>query len=461
MRVGSDVTLEIFSHCVSYPNRLDPTKAPVLLTLVCRSWRELALGAPRLWTTLSLQCKKVPWPVVRRAFELSRKCSILLSLVKIPTTVALDSLPTTRIRELRLENVQYCQLGELNGVAFPVLVHLSIELSVSTAIDPFSGVSSLPITAFKRAPNLQHVYIEGILEGYQPKHYIDLPWVQLRTLMIEHPGFPSIKAFHKVISCCPNLTYLQFPRISPRPINQTSPRKASPKLLLSGLQRLFVKTSSGIQDIFTSFSMPSLTCIYIDVAFLDDIEELGRTLAHVSTLRTLGLAGGISYDEDFIDRILLACRSLDVLHVKGNAGATALIGLLLRTGGLQRVESLTRLCMDYNGKCFPDIALLSLLNGGLRGTGLEEEDSCFTLSLGANDALADKLLNLLEKNFTGSPDITLFYDENTLYLSRAFSFWTAVPHLHLRPVNNLSNRADSSWLPSWSPHTHPRLKWLK
>ncbi|KAG1837743.1 hypothetical protein C8R48DRAFT_577243, partial [Suillus tomentosus] len=53
-RFPTEILSQIFNHCLPdyiyllSPSSL-PVQAPILLTRVCRRWREVAVGTPRLW----------------------------------------------------------------------------------------------------------------------------------------------------------------------------------------------------------------------------------------------------------------------------------------------------------------------------------------------------------------------------------------------------------------------------
>ncbi|KAG1874359.1 hypothetical protein F4604DRAFT_740487 [Suillus subluteus] len=57
-RLPSEVLSHIFVHCLPEDKYLSPALelAPVLLTRICRRWREVAVGTPSLWCRL-----EVPW----------------------------------------------------------------------------------------------------------------------------------------------------------------------------------------------------------------------------------------------------------------------------------------------------------------------------------------------------------------------------------------------------------------
>ncbi|TDL20085.1 hypothetical protein BD410DRAFT_391327 [Rickenella mellea] len=58
-----ELLCDIFHHCISHPTRRSGffrlpypsvTEAPLKLGRVCRSWRQLVLSTPTLWSRLSL-----------------------------------------------------------------------------------------------------------------------------------------------------------------------------------------------------------------------------------------------------------------------------------------------------------------------------------------------------------------------------------------------------------------------
>ncbi|KAJ7893669.1 hypothetical protein B0H14DRAFT_2496210, partial [Mycena olivaceomarginata] len=59
LKLPFEMTAEIFTHCLpEYPLRSLPSGSAKLLGQVCRQWREISIGSPRLWQ--SLQLKLVP-----------------------------------------------------------------------------------------------------------------------------------------------------------------------------------------------------------------------------------------------------------------------------------------------------------------------------------------------------------------------------------------------------------------
>ncbi|KAG2345975.1 hypothetical protein BDR05DRAFT_98637, partial [Suillus weaverae] len=62
-RLPFEVLSHIFVHCLPEDKYLSPASklAPVLLTRICRQWREVAVGTPSLWCSLS-----VPFDLIRQ-----------------------------------------------------------------------------------------------------------------------------------------------------------------------------------------------------------------------------------------------------------------------------------------------------------------------------------------------------------------------------------------------------------
>ncbi|KAG2090575.1 hypothetical protein BD769DRAFT_413506 [Suillus cothurnatus] len=58
-RLPSEILSEIFLYCLPKDKHLTYTsrQAPMLLTRICRQWREVAVGLPMLWCRLRLQMR--------------------------------------------------------------------------------------------------------------------------------------------------------------------------------------------------------------------------------------------------------------------------------------------------------------------------------------------------------------------------------------------------------------------
>ncbi|KAJ7044891.1 hypothetical protein C8F04DRAFT_1228618 [Mycena alexandri] len=147
-----DVTLEIFGHCKSsdwFPNRYVyyGSWSPTTLFRVCRSWREISLAAPNLWTTVSLALPygRGHYWVGRyldyratiaqdRPLSVELRSEDLVENLGGMAFVALIRCLAPRLQSLKL-NVAISGLFELdrNPLAFPLLRKLDITSMTKTS----------------------------------------------------------------------------------------------------------------------------------------------------------------------------------------------------------------------------------------------------------------------------------------------------------------------------------------
>ncbi|THU93100.1 hypothetical protein K435DRAFT_840379 [Dendrothele bispora CBS 962.96] len=61
-RFPPEMIAELFTYCLpsTHPSTRDPSEAPLLLTLVCKQWREIALHTPYLWSALHIYISDFP-----------------------------------------------------------------------------------------------------------------------------------------------------------------------------------------------------------------------------------------------------------------------------------------------------------------------------------------------------------------------------------------------------------------
>jgi hypothetical protein len=98
-RLPREILAEIFSLCVpkmaSEEAQMLTSDAPLLLCLVCSTWRELALATPKIWTTVGIViCRR------HRDSDVSAAAHIITTWLKrsgaLPLTLRLDYNPYYR-----------------------------------------------------------------------------------------------------------------------------------------------------------------------------------------------------------------------------------------------------------------------------------------------------------------------------------------------------------------------------
>ncbi|KAJ7462116.1 hypothetical protein FB451DRAFT_1267850 [Mycena latifolia] len=200
LRLPVEIAAEIFSLCLPsiqelrkddrpITRRLE-TQAPTPFLGVCRTWRDIALGTPALWATLSLCFDFIAEEVVAEpgAVEgfidmwLGRAAFRPLSLIFSAKFAEDRPFILSRMRDVinryahRLEYIELetsqhdiQQLG-LDSVALPLLRRAAISDNFEPWPDP-----SNPVHIYSNAPQLHHL----IVLGMTPISYYTPPWLQL------------------------------------------------------------------------------------------------------------------------------------------------------------------------------------------------------------------------------------------------------------------------------------------
>ncbi|KAG1874367.1 hypothetical protein F4604DRAFT_1955380 [Suillus subluteus] len=149
-RLPTEVLSHIFVHCFPETSHISPpskTLAPMLLTRICRRWREIAVGMPSLWRRLRLYSNEVGnrrWESIAFCYDLwlKRSRGHPLSLTSIRFRLSLSVFfPPTNKPEFMLENLS--ELQELTICAYDSFIMPNIAQSISQL--PFT-MRSLKIT---------------------------------------------------------------------------------------------------------------------------------------------------------------------------------------------------------------------------------------------------------------------------------------------------------------------------
>ncbi|KAJ7019649.1 hypothetical protein C8F04DRAFT_329687 [Mycena alexandri] len=234
LTLPAQITSEIFAQCAEHPfhREPDPKRAPLLLTYVCRAWRDIAIHDPALWNRVRFMCEHNSYSSHRRLLAklyLERAGTTPLDL-HVQSTVEAGGRP-------RLLQDVIDRASQWRKVIFIA--------SVPTLRDQFLGqldlliLETLSLTrnrdspgffhggAFAVAPKLQVV---TLWDNYNPSS-IMLPWSQLTKLTIHDCTW---KSCIEVLGSAPNLVDLTFDPIIP-PSNRFSDAVLAPHLHLKHL----------------------------------------------------------------------------------------------------------------------------------------------------------------------------------------------------------------------------------
>ncbi|KAL0577922.1 hypothetical protein V5O48_004061 [Marasmius crinis-equi] len=314
-RVPCELWSVIFIWCL--PVETLPThtvkQAPLLLTLVCHSWRETALKTPGIWNALHISIpgpNRTLGPGILEKSLTALKEGVMLWFVRsgsLPLKLSLDTNDTWSVVSLYQDSIsqpdfkdpyfdlmhaittQACRwkhlwlfllpppifqpFHKLVAEDLPLLETVVESTSLLNVADPSRSLdhNSPILSVLQQSPALQTLLME--LGRESDIEYIPLRWSQLTTLQIEftHPtsGFDALQRLSQL---CPSLfecTLIIYIDLV-EPIPDVTPYREW--TYLRKLNLLFAGCSEGAYD-----------------------SEIRRTFAAVTTPALIHLSVGISY----------------------------------------------------------------------------------------------------------------------------------------------------------------------
>ncbi|KAG2032036.1 hypothetical protein BDR03DRAFT_65656 [Suillus americanus] len=311
-RLPTEILAQIFLYCIPEDRNQTPAPylAPMVLTTVCRRWREVAVDMPSLWRRLRLETGHGDWQ--QRAF-------------------CYDScLKRSRGRQLSLTlECHNNDWAELRSLLQPY-VHQILSLSLGF----FSGAGSLPVGDFRGLDELV-VYTDGsdpilsvahtiaqlppnmrslrlmdlwfnlkLLSGFNP-----LAWAGLTNLEIVVDGLDS---FPRLLRLCPNLSSLTM-------IGIFTAIETSEPLAHANLQSLRISgdlplESIGNLGLFNAVTLPSLCALEVRNIGQWPHEEFKAFLTRSQCpLETLIFGGGVMTTDQQLAEYVTLFPSLELV----------------------------------------------------------------------------------------------------------------------------------------------------
>ncbi|KAJ7167656.1 hypothetical protein C8R46DRAFT_254455 [Mycena filopes] len=307
-----ELTAEIFSHCLPPLERLrmpieatPPLRqfAPMMFLAICRSWRQIALGTPGLWKTLSLHLypldRSQPGEAERFAAEwLGRATGYPLSIVCY-TSPDDTPFPTSLLRDIiqRYANkLEYLDIYssqddvrqlELESIAFPILQRAVIgdayvDTDLEDLVPIFSNAPRLSNLEFScdtlfsayTFPSLQLTKFEGAITTLEI-FAISPNLLEVKCAMTgQLPETTSITVHDRLVS---------LSVVAPEMGHSTD---MFPYLTLPALRSLHI-LDSDVLDLrsISSFlvrSAPPLKQLSLDVEEVETHRDINRCLIHVA-----------------------------------------------------------------------------------------------------------------------------------------------------------------------------------
>ncbi|KAG2143806.1 uncharacterized protein EDB93DRAFT_1228660 [Suillus bovinus] len=262
-RLPTEIIVQIFLYCIPEKAALTPAPfmAPMLLTRVCRRWREIAVDMPSLWRNLRLKLGHGNWQ--QRAFcydaylRRSRGRQISLTLAEC------DDNNWAELRSLLQPYV--------NQISSLCVWLSSGDSSFPLVISDFGGLeelvvytdSSNPVQAFAQLPpNMRTLKLLDLWYNFQVlSSFKPLAWASLTHLEVAVEGLDS---FPCLLRLCPNLLSLSMIGIFTAAV-ETSETLKHTKLQTLRLSGDFHLQMSVIEilGLFNDITLPNLRVLEV------------------------------------------------------------------------------------------------------------------------------------------------------------------------------------------------------
>ncbi|KAJ7839598.1 hypothetical protein B0H14DRAFT_2787167, partial [Mycena olivaceomarginata] len=216
-----EITAEIFSHYVHKPHDIaNNIDGPLVLTRVCRRWREICQSTCSLWASVFLHGEDMDWddekyfPFLER--WLSRAGSHPLDLIIFKTWPKEIHRPFALLLQ---HSSQWRSLTLWLDPSNPFqndMIHGRVSSLVKLSIDMLDSDGHAAVTAFSEAPSLREVRLANL----GPLQWIALPYPQLTHLDIS--GIRLQKCV-EILKATTNLEVLDVCRLQVPQVSGPSP----------------------------------------------------------------------------------------------------------------------------------------------------------------------------------------------------------------------------------------------
>ncbi|KIK66577.1 hypothetical protein GYMLUDRAFT_37736 [Collybiopsis luxurians FD-317 M1] len=303
-RLPLEILSEIFVHCLPKKKfiRPSPHEPPLLLTQICRRWRDVAISTSKLWSSILITVTERCHPdisLVQTFMDRSAMHPLSFrineSLADADFTGSLHSevfgllwASHVRWKDIQLDyrdwRMPESSLAKIVQTP-PSLETLSLhrEYWDSEALDPLRRLS--------HAPHLRKISWSGVLKGY-PNPADIMPLESLQKLSLDHTltkadFMQNLRRSTQLVSCTLSV-YLASPI-------GVDPDAANVRLTFPNLKSFDITTDAADEQIFDVLELPSLETLRIS-----NLIDLGRTESRfwsLSAFKELHLRSRFSLNE--------------------------------------------------------------------------------------------------------------------------------------------------------------------
>ncbi|KAG1756854.1 uncharacterized protein EDB91DRAFT_1076770 [Suillus paluster] len=208
-RLPTEVLSQIFYHCLPKDRILwfspSSREAPMLLTEVCRGWREVAVGIPGLWRRLYMQVNNSDWQEVAFCYDSwlkrSRGCRLSLQL----NCDADDSIKLRSLVQPYINQITSLCIYFFSDMVQPELLLINLPAFQELKIRNFQDFPSVPQYISRMPSTLRSLDVSGLWFNLEHLSSFDPVWANLTNIGID---IYQLNEFLHLLQLCPNLSSL-------------------------------------------------------------------------------------------------------------------------------------------------------------------------------------------------------------------------------------------------------------
>ncbi|KAG1882396.1 hypothetical protein F4604DRAFT_1678398 [Suillus subluteus] len=306
----TEVLSQIFCHCLPQirgPEGLDlPSKliAPMLLTRICRRWRDIAVGMPNLWCKLYVEVDDGNWQQAAFFYDSwlkrarGRPLSLKLQFYADDHWTKLQCLLQPYVNRISSLCVDLCHhdAPELNMFTdFPVLEEMLVFVNDDISGGDAAVPASISRSFSQLPPTLNSFAVSGLLFGFDDLSSCNPLWAQLTTLEIEI--WQPDGVLH-LLRLAPNLSSLTIIALFDNVQALTEPFTHTKLQILQITCESSFNTDPPFCDLLNALSLPTLRVLAIrDVPEWPHEEFKAFLVRSECSLESLNVLDGVVTDE--------------------------------------------------------------------------------------------------------------------------------------------------------------------
>ncbi|KAG1889243.1 hypothetical protein F4604DRAFT_1644245 [Suillus subluteus] len=255
-RLPTEVLSQIFSHCLPIEHRLSPASkaAPMLLTRICRRWREIAVDMPSLWHRLSVG---KDWQRAAFCYEAwlkrsrGRPLSLEFQCYKNDWT-KLRNLLQPYIKQVSSLSVNF----DCNGLPEPEVIISDFLALEELTIPTYNGTTFIHVIS-QPPCTLCSLTATGVFFDMEYASTVNPAWAHLTNIQID---LDEQSALPQLLRLCPSLSSLTLSTYFIA-METLEPFTHTQLQSLRIVSEDFVDKTTGHLNLFDTLSLPNLCAL--------------------------------------------------------------------------------------------------------------------------------------------------------------------------------------------------------